>query len=219
MFDTDNSDQNVKHVLNDTFGWLSDNEFILSSGDESSGFIQPTKLGEASVAAGMEPKIALGLFDDLSAAARSLNLETDLHLIYLCTPFENDMPKAAWTLLPDMVLALEPELSHVAQMCYVDENLLRRIRRVGKPGGSADPNGARKLQIIIRFYRALALYRLTREEPLDEVAARFGFPRGQLQSLQCRVLNTKTPHHLNWPIRKHVQSTHSSIAIDQFKLC
>lgn len=79
----DSKDENS--VIKQSFGWLEENEFLVIL---ENSVLQPTKLGEATIAAGMAPHVALHLFDDLSAAKMSLNLETDLHLIYLCTPFQ-----------------------------------------------------------------------------------------------------------------------------------
>ena len=47
-----------------------------------------TKLGEATIAGQLAPQTALKVFDDLMAAKKGLNLETEFHLIYLCTPME-----------------------------------------------------------------------------------------------------------------------------------
>ena len=55
--------------------------------------ITPTKLGLACISAGMAPGDALKIYDDLENAKCGLNLETDFHLIYLCTPLNiNDNP-------------------------------------------------------------------------------------------------------------------------------
>lgn len=138
------------NVISCTFGWLEENEFITIHDQHD---LHSTKLGEATIAAGMHPDTALSLFDDLSAAKRSLNLETDLHLIYLCTPFQDGA--VAWASLAEIILNLKPELARVAQICHIDENIVRKIVRMGKPAKSSDPNMNRKIQIITRFFKVI----------------------------------------------------------------
>ena len=89
-----------------------------------------------------------------------------------------------WPSVAENLLNLKPELNRVAQICHVDELLVRKISRLGKPSKSTDPNVNRKIEIIARFFRALALYQLTLEEPLEEVADRFGMPKGNLEKIK-----------------------------------
>ena len=93
------------------------------------------------------------MLDDLSAAKRSLNLETDLHLIYLCTPIQES--HISWPNLADIILNLRPELARVAQICHIDETIVRKIVRMGKPNRTTDHNFNRKLTIITRFFKVI----------------------------------------------------------------
>ena len=104
----------------------------------------------------MQPNVALAVFDDLSAAKRSLNLETDLHLIFLCTPINDG--GISWSTSAEIISDLGPELMRVAQTCNVDEYLTKRITRVGKPGNSTDLNVKRKMQIFERFAKVRSFF-------------------------------------------------------------
>ncbi|CAG5099051.1 Oidioi.mRNA.OKI2018_I69.XSR.g16204.t3.cds [Oikopleura dioica] len=165
-------------LLKDTYGWLKENEFITIVGESE---IEITKLGEAAVGAGMPPMTALSVFDDLSSAARSLNLTTDLHLVYLCTPIqETSLNFATVSKLFDN---LDSTALDVASKCQVDIGLVRKIARHGMPR-KMDKLGYRKLQIVSRFYRALGIFDLINEIPIEIVSERYQVPRGTLQSLQ-----------------------------------
>ncbi len=165
-------------LIEDTFGWLKENEFIIIK-EESN--IEITKLGEAAVGAGMPPVTALSVFDDLSSASRSLNLTTDLHLVYLCTPIQET--NLNFSTVASMFDILEPAALDVANKCQVDVKLVKKIARHGMPR-KMDKLGNRKLQIISRFYRALGIFDLINEIPIEIVSSKYQVPRGTLQSLQ-----------------------------------
>ena len=127
-----------------------------------------TKLGEATIAGQLAPQTALKVFDDLMAAKKGLNLETEFHLIYLCTPMEYyDNPD--WEALTEKLFRLPPEITRVSQICQVDEQLVRKIRRIGKPTKTIQ--NERKIDKLIRFFNALAIYDLIMEKPLVSVSS------------------------------------------------
>jgi DNA polymerase theta len=52
----------------------------------SRGCYRPLKLGRAAVAAGLQPEDALMMNEDVHMLARAVNLESDLHLMFLIAP-------------------------------------------------------------------------------------------------------------------------------------
>ena len=125
-------------------------------------------MGEATIAGQLAPQTALKVFDDLMAAKKGLNLETEFHLIYLCTPMEYyDNPD--WEALTEKLFRLPPEITRVSQICQVDEQLVRKIRRIGKPTKTIQ--NERKIDKLIRFFNALAIYDLIMEKPLVSVSS------------------------------------------------
>lgn len=54
--------------------------------DGSEGGYRPLKLGLAAVAASLSPEAALTMHEDVSSVSSAMNVETDLHLMYLVAP-------------------------------------------------------------------------------------------------------------------------------------
>ena len=78
-----------------------------------------------------------------------------------------------WTLsfssIKEKLFRLPPEISRVFQICQVDEQLVRKIRRIGKPTKTIQ--NERKIDKLIRFFNALAIYDLIMEKPLVSVSS------------------------------------------------
>jgi hypothetical protein len=54
----------------------------------SAGFYRPLKLGLAGVAAGLQPDDALAMNEDVQTLVRAVNLESELHLMFLVAPVQ-----------------------------------------------------------------------------------------------------------------------------------
>ena len=72
-------------------------------------------------------------------------------------------------LTKEKLFRLPPEISRVFQICQVDEQLVRKIRRIGKPTKTIQ--NERKIDKLIRFFNALAIYDLIMEKPLVSVSS------------------------------------------------
>jgi DNA polymerase theta len=59
--------------------------------DEYGGAYVPTELGKATATAGLDPKQALDVRDDLERARQGFCMATDLHLTFLVTPVQEDV--------------------------------------------------------------------------------------------------------------------------------
>lgn len=71
--------------------------------------------------------------------------------------------------IKEKLFRLPPEISRVFQICQVDEQLVRKIRRIGKPTKTIQ--NERKIDKLIRFFNALAIYDLIMEKPLVSVSS------------------------------------------------
>jgi DNA polymerase theta len=60
--------------------------------DEYGGAYMPTELGKAAASAGLDPKQALDVKDDLERARQGFCMATDLHLTFLVTPVQEEVP-------------------------------------------------------------------------------------------------------------------------------
>ena len=124
-----------------TFCWLVEREFLIINGDN----VFATKLGEATICSGFKPWHAESCLDDLNAAKKGLNLETDLHLIYLCTPLGTNFTNSTWSYVTEKLRSLPGELHRVAETCQVDSNILKKM----SPPQSHSLQ--RKVEIIYRY--------------------------------------------------------------------
>ncbi|XP_037302193.1 DNA polymerase theta-like isoform X1 [Manduca sexta] len=130
----------------------------------------------------MAPNDGLSLFCELQKARQCLVLETDLHLIYLVTPYSvsSQWSNIDWLHLLTLWESLTKAMKRVGELVGVQESFIIRNLR----GGNKIKSDQNKLNIHKRFYTALALQDLVNEVPLSEVAVKFQCARGFLQSLQ-----------------------------------
>uniref|UniRef100_A0A8D8F6T3 DNA polymerase theta n=1 Tax=Culex pipiens TaxID=7175 RepID=A0A8D8F6T3_CULPI len=159
-------------------------EFIRLQQHSTTGesLLVATQLGGACLAASMAPRDGFLLFSELQKARNCFVLETELHAIYLVTPYS---VAYQWQNI-DFLAYLErfeglPEaMKRVGELVGIREAFLVKALRASAK--AAEDHQA--MQIHKRFYTALALQELVQEKPLSDVAAQFKCTRGMLQSLQ-----------------------------------
>ncbi|XP_053675259.1 DNA polymerase theta [Anopheles nili] len=139
-----------------------------------------TRLGHACLAASLPPKDGFLLFSELQRARQCFVLESELHAVYLVTPYSvaYQWQQIDWMDFLDMWEKLPEASKRVGELVGVKESFLVRAMR------GASNLDYRALQVHKRFYTALALLELVREVPLCDVARTFKCCRGLLQSLQ-----------------------------------
>ncbi|KAI4459665.1 dna polymerase i [Holotrichia oblita] len=155
-----NEDNSLENPVEKALNFLTTNQFIrlqtLENGDKQ---YVATSLGKACLSSSMSPEDGLSLFTELEKARQCFVLETELHLIYLVTPY-----------------------TACNQWVGVKDHFLINASR-----GRIQTNTNKSfhdLQIHKRFFVSLALQDLVNEVPLNDVAEKFNCTRGTLQSLQ-----------------------------------
>lgn len=148
------------------------------AGEGESLFVA-TRLGMACLASSMPPGDGFLLFSELQRARQSFVLESELHAVYLVTPFSvcYQMQSIDWLGYLDMWERLPAAMRRVGEMVGVRESFLVRAMR-------AQQLDFKALQVHRRFYTALALQELVNEVNVNTVAAKYQCSRGMLQSLQ-----------------------------------
>ncbi|XP_068152426.1 DNA polymerase theta [Drosophila tropicalis] len=168
--------------ISDALDFLMEYEFIRLQTDEeaeTSNFVA-TRLGAACLASSMPPTDGLILFAELQKSRRCFVLESELHAVYLVTPYSvcYQLQDLDWLLYLDMWEKLNPAMKKVGELIGVKEAFLVRAMR-----GQAKLD-YKQIQIHKRFYTALALQELVNETPINVVAHKFKCQRGMLQGLQ-----------------------------------
>ncbi|VVC97697.1 unnamed protein product [Leptidea sinapis] len=148
--------------------------------DEESHYVA-TSLGKACLSSSMAPNDGLSLFCELQKARQCIVLETELHLIYLVTPYSvsSQWVDIDWMHLFTLWESLTKAMKRVGELVGVKESIIVRCLR-----GSSKSVSQSTLNIHKRFYTALALQDLVNEIPLSEVSTKFQCARGFLQGLQ-----------------------------------
>ncbi|XP_045494338.1 DNA polymerase theta-like [Colias croceus] len=168
-------------LLENTLKQLIDFELVRIQMNGSEERYVATSLGKACLSSSMAPNDGLSLFCELQKARQCIVLETDLHLIYLVTPYSvsSQWADLDWLHLLTLWESLTVAMKKVGELIGVQESfIIRCLRGANK---SACKN---KLNIHKRFYTALALQDLVNEVPLSDVATKFQCARGFLQGLQ-----------------------------------
>ncbi|CAH0729305.1 unnamed protein product, partial [Brenthis ino] len=190
-----------KFLLEDTLKKLINFELVRIQDDGNEKKYVATSLGKACLSSSMAPNDGLSLFCELQKARQCLVLETDLHLIYLVTPYSvsNQWNNIDWLHLLNLWESLTAAMKRVGELVGVQESFIIRCLR----GTNNMNNNQNKLNIHKRFYTALALQDLVNEVPLSEVACKFQCARGFLQGLQQSSATfagmvTAFCHQLGW---------------------
>lgn len=138
-----------------------------------------TRLGMACLASSMPPGDGFLLFSELQKSRQNFVLESELHAVYIVTPFSvcYQMQSIDWLSFLDMWERLPAAMRRVGEMVGVREAFLVKAMR----GQQLD---FKALQVHKRFYTALALQELVNETPVTRVALKYKCSRGMLQSLQ-----------------------------------
>ncbi|CAB3236758.1 unnamed protein product [Arctia plantaginis] len=174
--------QPTNFLLENTLDELKNYELVRIQTEGEEEHYVATPLGKACLASSMAPNDGLSLFCELQRARQCLVLETDLHLIYLVTPYSvsSQWGNMDWLHLLTLWESLTKAMKRVGELIGVQESFIIRCLR----GNNKANNIQAKINIHKRFYTALALQDLVNEVPLADVAAKFQCARGFLQSLQ-----------------------------------
>ncbi|XP_011187693.2 DNA polymerase theta isoform X1 [Zeugodacus cucurbitae] len=208
----DKSTDDEAHFIKDALDFLIEYEFVRLQVDNETNreSYVATRLGQACLAASMPPTDGLILFAELQKSRRCFVLESELHAVYLVTPYSvcYQLQDLDWLLFLDMWEKLTPAMKKVGELVGVKESFLVRAMR------GQSKLDYKLMQIHKRFYTALALQELVNEVPINKVAVKYKCTRGMLQSLQQMSstfagIVTAFCNSLQWPTL--------SLVVSQFK--
>nr|XP_044250030.1 DNA polymerase theta [Drosophila takahashii] len=170
------------HYINDALDFLVEYEFVRLQTDEeaeTTAYVA-TRLGAACLASSMPPTDGLILFAELQKSRRCFVLESELHAVYLVTPYSvcYQLQDLDWLIYLDMWEKLNPAMKKVGELVGVKEAFLVKAMR------GQTKLDYKQMQVHKRFYTALALQELVNETPINVVVHKFKCHRGMLQSLQ-----------------------------------
>nr|XP_026496827.1 DNA polymerase theta-like [Vanessa tameamea] len=201
LFNQECMEHSQNFLLGNTLKELVHCELIRIQNDGDSSKYVATSLGRACLSSSMAPNDGLSLFCELQKARQCLVLETDLHLIYLVTPYSvsSQWNNIDWLHLLTLWESLTAAMKRVGELVGVQESFIIRCLR----GTKQFNNNYNKLNIHKRFYTALALQDLVNEVPLSDVSKKFQCARGFLQGLQQASstfagMVTAFCHQLGW---------------------
>ncbi|KAK5650782.1 hypothetical protein RI129_001811 [Pyrocoelia pectoralis] len=181
----EDSETSLGNPVNEAIDFLCSNEFIrLQELEDGTLKYIPTALGKACLASSMSPEEGLSIFLELEKARQCFVLETELHLIYVVTPYStcNQWTSMDWMLFLDLWEKLPATMKRVGELVGIRESYI--INATRQKMLTNTPKLYRKLLVHKRFFTALALQDLVNEIPITDVAMKFGCSRGMLQSLQ-----------------------------------
>lgn len=117
----------------DALDFLLEYEFIRLQTDEETDTQKyvATRLGAACLASSMPPTDGLILFAELQKSRRCFVLESELHAVYLVTPYSvcYQLQDVDWLLYLDMWEKLNPAMKKVGELVGVKEAFLVRAMR------------------------------------------------------------------------------------------
>ncbi|CAG9823805.1 unnamed protein product [Phaedon cochleariae] len=181
----DRDDQIMDDPIKEAVKFLNDFEFIrLQKCEDGTETFIATSLGKACLSSSMAPDEGLALFTELEKARRCFVLDSELHLVYLVTPYSacQSWGNIDWMFYLDLWEKLPGHMKKVGELVGVKESYIVNATR-GKLQTNTNKS-YNQLLVHKRFFVALALQDLVNEKPLNWVCAKFSCNRGMLQSLQ-----------------------------------
>lgn len=170
------------NYINDALDFLVEYEFVRLQRNEEreTAVYVATRLGAACLASSMPPTDGLILFAELQKSRRSFVLESELHAVYLVTPYSvcYQLQDIDWVLYVHMWEKLSSPMKKVGELVGVRDAFLYKALR------GQTKLDYKQMQIHKRFYIALALEELVNETPINVVVHKYKCHRGMLQSLQ-----------------------------------
>lgn len=118
-------------ILEDTLKELENYELIRIQNNHSENHYVATALGKACLSSSMAPNDGLTLFCELQKARQCLVLETDLHLIYLVTPYSVSCQwgNIDWLHLLNLWESLTKAMKKVGELVGVQESFIIKCLR------------------------------------------------------------------------------------------
>lgn len=179
---TDSEDEQPMDPIAKCIEFLVEYEFIRLQLDEITSEMNyvPTRLGNACLASSIPPSDGFLLFSELQKSRQCFVLESELHAVYLVTPYSvcYQLSNLDWLAFLDMWERLPVAMRRVGELVGIKDSFLVKAMR-----GTMKLD-YKTLQIHKRFYVALALEELVNESPLCNVASKYKLTRGLLQNLQ-----------------------------------
>ncbi|XP_023017282.2 DNA polymerase theta isoform X1 [Leptinotarsa decemlineata] len=177
--------EDLNNPIEEAVTFLNQNEFVkLQEQVDKTQILVATSLGKACLSSSMAPDEGLALFTELDRARQCFVLDTELHLIYLITPYSacHSWGSIDWMFFLDLWEKLPLTMKKVGELIGVQESYIVNATR-----GKVQTNTNKlyhKFLVHKRFFVALALQDLVNEKPLNWVCNKFTCNRGMLQSLQ-----------------------------------
>jgi len=131
--DQSQEEDSESHYINDALDFLVEYEFVRLQSDEEAETTSyvATRLGAACLASSMPPTDGLILFAELQKSRRCFVLESELHAVYLVTPYSvcYQLQDLDWLIYLDMWEKLSPAMKKVGELVGVKEAFLVKAMR------------------------------------------------------------------------------------------
>ncbi|XP_003248103.1 DNA polymerase theta isoform X1 [Acyrthosiphon pisum] len=174
-----NSENLNETPINECLKLLIEHQFVR----ENDNKLSPTNLGQACLAASVTPEIGLKLIKELDRARQNFVLDSELHLLYLITPYSvsDQIGHLDWFRVLHVWEKLPHSMRKVGDMIGIEEGFIVKAMTGTSFSTSSDKH---KLAVHRRFYTTLLLHDLINEIPINTVVLKYGTSKGLLQSLQ-----------------------------------
>ncbi|OQV14220.1 DNA polymerase theta [Hypsibius exemplaris] len=162
---------------------LAQKELVFLAEDQES--LRASQLGNAVVWSGLSTSEGFSIFHELDRARTQLNLETELHLLYLITPLHlvDHVSSLDWYHYMMMWEQLPDSMKKVGHLVGVDESRLAAAIS-GRLSNESNPDAVRQMGCLRRFYCAMIFNELVHEASLASVAGKYQVNKGMLQAMQ-----------------------------------
>ena len=159
---------------------------------------KPTNTGIAVHSSGLPPDVCRDIVGDLEKAQKAFVLDSDLHLIYLCVPLNEDSP-IDWNRLAFLLKKMDATSCSISDKVGVNLGLvnnqvqgtaMKRQKVSGKGGLNERSSGiGGQERICKRFWTALILQDVINETPWKTIEAKYGstVERGLVEGIQDRA--------------------------------
>ena len=144
--------------------------------------LEPTKLGQATVASSLTPDDGIFVHTEMRRALESFVMDGEMHIFYLFTPVHT-AAEISWPVFRDELERLDESGIRALRCVGISPNLVNKLVNSGAEMKESTPEEANMVGIYRRAYCAFQLRDLCNEVPIHNISLKFAIPRGSFQNL------------------------------------
>lgn len=146
------------------------------------GALEPTRLGQAIVAASLTPEDGIFIHSEMRRALEAFVMDGEMHVFYVFTPI-HAAANISWPVFRDELERLDDSGMRAFRCVGVNPSVVNRLVTSGADLKESTLEESNIARIYRRAYCAFQLRDLCNEVPVHDISLKYDVPRGSVQNL------------------------------------